>query len=890
MGLFTHKGRRAALEEAEDFDVVLVDEAHAARRQHPAGGTGEQPEFGRFYALLRDTVRAKARSLWLTTATPMQLHPVEACDLMALTQRVGAFRFDPTLTIQYYEILSRLVDKQSPSRYEWAFLRQSLRALPSQDPLSWQFLEESVIDGRIRDTVKQWLSAGRTPYPSDYGLISRVLFSAAPLSRVMLRHTRALLEVYRQKGQLKEQLARRNLLPLPEIAFTPRERQAYEALSLYCEGLRRQIQEHGDASAQAMVRFFRSFLRLRFASSPYAIRETLRRRRDKVEATLRHQLLEDEEGEEEVTATNFWTQLGEDEDDRLPVKLLLKNRTPADLEWEEEHLTAMLGMLGNLTERSSKMQVLLKTLDQRRDAATNRIRKTIVFTRFHDTLTDIVEQLRQVNSRMRMGTYSGRGGQYGDPESGRLLSMERDLVKERFMRGEIDVLVCTDAAAEGLNLQAADYLVNFDLGWNPMKLEQRIGRIDRIGQKHADVFVLNLCYLDSAEEIVYGRLLARLADANLIVGTQQFSLLPVEEDEFAALADGTLTLDKLDGLARQRIQEQRKRTATMEIPPEDLYEIYRRMSEREQPLVPVDLANLEELLRDSLYLRSLGCETLVTGGKLLLRLSGVPGVADGTLLSSSRALYEQGYERATGPLRFASYGEPAFEALLEHMGNFTLPPCVQRISVPVAGLPGVEMVGYAALTCEEESCIKVRLILSWRDLMGLRLVEDGQLHPEAVEPLRERLGQLARQEFQAAVRVPHIEAENQAAARAQRTLSALVISSLLQARGGWAKEPDPPFWPLLREVERLFEEREVISTIDLPRGVVQGIVDYLLFDCQVPVLGEHAHIQAPRILGLSAMDVARRTAHGMKMKKGDIRLRGVLSRLQDAAVEEERWL
>ena len=78
----------------------------------------------------------------------------------------------------------------------------------------------------------------------------------------------------------------------------------------------------------------------------------------------------------------------------------------------------------------------------------------------------------------------------------------------------------------------------------------------------------------------------------------------------------------------------------------------------------------------------------------------------------------------------------------------------------------------------------------------------------------------------------------------------------------------------------------MISTHDLPRGVVQGIVDYLLFDCQVPVLGEHAHIQAPRSLGLSAMDVARRAAYGMKMKKGDIRLRGVLWRLQDAAVEE----
>jgi superfamily II DNA/RNA helicase len=53
----------------------------------------------------------------------------------------------------------------------------------------------------------------------------------------------------------------------------------------------------------------------------------------------------------------------------------------------------------------------------------------------------------------------------------------REEVKRRFVNGDIDVLLCTDAAAEGLNLQTADLLVNFDLPWNPMKVEQRIGRI-----------------------------------------------------------------------------------------------------------------------------------------------------------------------------------------------------------------------------------------------------------------------------------------------------------------------------------------------------------------------------------------------------------------------------
>ncbi len=108
---------------------------------------------------------------------------------------------------------------------------------------------------------------------------------------------------------------------------------------------------------------------------------------------------------------------------------------------------------------------------------------SVIFTRFYDTLTDIVSRLRQADQRMLIGTYSGRGAEYYDPVKDQMVNVDREEIKEMFLRSEIDVLVCTDAAAEGLNLQTADLLINFDLGWNPMKVEQRIGRIDHIGQK-----------------------------------------------------------------------------------------------------------------------------------------------------------------------------------------------------------------------------------------------------------------------------------------------------------------------------------------------------------------------------------------------------------------------
>jgi len=455
----------------------------------------------------------------------MQINPVEISDLLALTDRVGAFQFDPELTLQYYEILGKLVYRQKISEQEWAFLRRALQAVMLQDPLLWRFIEESVIDGRIRTAVKQWLENGRVPGGRDRELMSRLVFSASPLSRVMLRHTRRLLEIYRDNGQLQQNLAERHVLPIPRIVFTPLERHIYDQLEEYCQGLAGQIRAHGDSQARQMVSFLLSFLRLRFASSLYAFRETLQNRLRKVEATLRSQSVAAvDEPEPGAASLEDLVYDGEDEDDLPAAESLLKNRTPEDLEWERDRLKDMISGMADLTGPSSKMQELLKTLDRRKHRQTGRIQQTVIFTRFYDTLTDIVSRLRQADQRMFIGTYSGRGAEYFDPGTGQMAGVDREEVKERFLRGEIDVLVCTDAAAEGLNLQTADLLINFDLGWNPMKVEQRIGRIDRIGQKHGHVYVLNLCYAGSAEEIVYGRLLSRLAEADMIVGAQQVSL------------------------------------------------------------------------------------------------------------------------------------------------------------------------------------------------------------------------------------------------------------------------------------------------------------------------------------------------------------------------------
>jgi hypothetical protein len=365
-----------------------------------------------------------------------------------------------------------------------------LGSLQRHDPEVAGFIRQTVLSPSNRTQYDNWLTLGVKPTGASLKQLLRAIFASAPLSRVMMRHNRALLRVYQEQGRLTENLAHRHILPMRRIQYTTQERAAYEALQSYSQELSQQIAAANDQQARVSTGFYLSFLQRRFASSLHAIGETLRRRCERVKWTLEH-LLEGP-GATATAAGPDRSPLDEDpewdqdqeEGDAEVIERLLKNRSEADLRWELDKLAGMLaGSLYDAAPASSKTQALLGYVDQRRDGARpGRVRQTVIFTQFWDTLEDIVRRLRQADTRLSVGTYSGRGGQYTHPETGTLVSTERDEIKQRFLRGQIDILVCTDAAAEGLNLQTADFLVNFDLPWNPAKVEQRIGRIDRIGQ------------------------------------------------------------------------------------------------------------------------------------------------------------------------------------------------------------------------------------------------------------------------------------------------------------------------------------------------------------------------------------------------------------------------
>jgi len=130
--------------------------------------------------------------------------------------------------------------------------------------------------------------------------------------------------------------------------------------------------------------------------------------------------------------------------------------------------------------------------------------KIIIFTQFRDTQSALGDKIQKEGFKT-------------DEIKGGMTSQEKNYAIKRLKRGKIDVLICTEAGSEGLNLQFCHNLINYDLPWNPMRVEQRIGRIHRIGQEY-DVNIYNLSIKGTIEEYMLQRLYKKIDLFQVAIG------------------------------------------------------------------------------------------------------------------------------------------------------------------------------------------------------------------------------------------------------------------------------------------------------------------------------------------------------------------------------------
>ena len=307
--------------------------------------------------------------------------------------------------------------------------------------------------------------------------------------------------------------------------LSPREARLYHAVTEYVqEEFNRADQLTSDH--RSTVGFALTILQRRLASSPEAIYQSLRRRRERLEHRLNEERL-GRRAEEYQAKIRFDADYDDDD------------YSSSEIEQEEENVADQASASTTIRELEAEINIL-KSLEQ----LANEVRtsgedrkwdelsmllqdnscmfgpdgqreKLIIFTEHRDTLRYLTDKIQTL---------------FGDPDvvvtiHGGMLRDERRKVEARFRQDkEVRILIATDAAGEGINLQRAHLMINYDLPWNPNRLEQRFGRIHRIGQTEV-CHLWNLVSRETREGMVFQCLFDKLEEERAALGGKVFDIL-----------------------------------------------------------------------------------------------------------------------------------------------------------------------------------------------------------------------------------------------------------------------------------------------------------------------------------------------------------------------------
>jgi superfamily II DNA or RNA helicase len=281
----------------------------------------------------------------------------------------------------------------------------------------------------------------------------------------------------------------------------------YDALTRYVE--QQSIKaSHANATTGRAVGFTMAMLQRRFASSVYAVRRSLERMRDK-----RERILEDPEGYRQEQIANKVPEDFDDLTDEEQTEIISKledavaSVDPFALREEIQDLNKLIEQAKHLEHREIETKLVkLKEVITAEGIFSDPKMKLLVFTEHKDTLDYLVGRLEawglsttQIHGGMKIGDRDTPGTR---------------IYSERAFREDCQILVATEAAGEGINLQFCWMMINYDIPWNPIRLEQRMGRIHRYGQEK-DCLILNFVSTNTREGRVLAKLFERLEQIEL---------------------------------------------------------------------------------------------------------------------------------------------------------------------------------------------------------------------------------------------------------------------------------------------------------------------------------------------------------------------------------------
>ncbi len=556
---------RELLEDAEPWDLIVLDEAHHARRKG-AGSASEKGPNQLLRLMLR--LRERTKGLLLLTATPMQVDPIEIWDLLNL------FGLPAEWTPDEFCRFFQLATQNSPSHTDLDRLASLFRATERAYGAATPEEIAKLVPGNSIFRAKRILKALRdqSSIPrrqletGDRQGALKIVRANTPVARLVSRHTRELLRAYNKAGKVSLRIADREVHDEFVDLSPDAERPLYQAVEDYIA----KTYDKADADRKNAVGFVMTIYRRRLASSFYALRRTLEDRLQGLNKGDEEDAPDDEAADEVM-----------DGDDVADAK------REASVAAEGPEIEALLRRIRRLPPDSkvARLKAVLRRLKA------DGYPQVMIFTQYTDTM-DFLRRELAGEFAARMLCFSGRGGEVLGPDR-TWSTVPRETIKRRFRDGDAECLLCTDAAAEGLNFQFCGALVNYDMPWNPMRVEQRIGRIDRLGQRHETIRIVNLHYRDTVEADVYAALGQRINLFRTFVGKLQpiLSRLP------GRIAETTLRAGDRELARRNVVTVIENDVVNAEAEAFDLDEV--APADLEEPIRPqalYDLAGLDRLL------------------------------------------------------------------------------------------------------------------------------------------------------------------------------------------------------------------------------------------------------------------------------------------------------
>ena len=527
-----------------NYDLVVIDESHNFRNggKVSTDENGENPRENRYLRLMNKVIRSGVKTkVLMLSATPVNNRFNDLKNQLQLAYEGESEAFDKLLPT------NRGIDdifRQAQGSYNiWADLppeeRTTERLLRMLDFDFFRLLDAVTI-ARSRKHIQQYYdTADIGTFPERMKPISRNPHLTDLDTAINYN------EIFEQLQMLHLAIYAPSAFILPSQLWKYKEEES-------TTGHRLSIEER----EQGIQRLMNMQLLKRLESSVNSFRLTLTRIRDYMQETL-DAIASFQNGERRVSVDDYESVDGDEDEQDFTIgkkknRILLEDMDY--ISWQKEIkddldiIRLLLLMLQSITpEHDSKLQQLITDLkDKFAHPINGNNKKVLVFTAFSDTaeylyncLADPIKKEYGLNVALVIGDVEARSTLKLKEklDFNKVLTLFSPISKEReavypHLKDEIDVLIATDCISEGQNLQDCDYLLNYDIHWNPVRIIQRFGRIDRIGSKNAQIQLVNYWPDMTLDEYINlkGRVESRMK-VTVMTATGDDNLLSPEEKD-----------------------------------------------------------------------------------------------------------------------------------------------------------------------------------------------------------------------------------------------------------------------------------------------------------------------------------------------------------------------